>query len=553
MVICVMKKVLLVSLCAAAVFVSCQMKEQTVQENELLIYKTFTVAMPDSSTEPNSKTYLNTSDLAVYWAAGDEINVIARTTGNQYTFTIKDGEEGSASATFEGEILAADAEETEFYAVYPNVNVVINKGASIAEDVIEYLGSASGDHIKYFNKDTDPVKAIVNGFDSRYAPMTAVLSGGVFAFRHGAAYFKLTMGVDDVQKVKLTASESARFNGRPKYNYDGSTNTVESAKAYIYSQPEAGTFVKGGTYYIPVLTKQSSVGNLTITYTLSDGTTESSVTTSSLSSTKLVSGKIYDLKTPPIVFTPEISSSNLTIEAGDTGGTINFTVSNLVTGAYVAKSITSDGLDNSSWGDISYNSSTGVGSLTFTCDENTDPDDPKTATVHLLYTTDGSTELAYANVTVTQKKAGAAVTYTWGFTSTNTSDTVANTTYSWSSDTVGQAISYDGKSSDSIIEYPSKSGVYCLKMNGDSSSGSRRYFTYSAPTAGTLIITGYQQGSADASLTVKLGSDTVSADAGSPTAFASSETECTYTITTAGTVTFYTTGKSYFKSVVFTY
>ena len=187
-----------------------------------------------------------------------------------------------------------------------------------------------------------------------------------------------------------------------------------------------------------------------------------------------------------------------------------------------------------------------AGTVTFNCTTNTG--DERTAVITLSYP--GADDV---DVTITQKALGGGGTYTWGFVSSNTSDTVANTTYTWNSDTVGQTISYDGKSSDSITEYPSKSGIYCLKMNGDSSSGSRRYFTYTAASAGTLRITGYQQGENDASLTVKLGSDTVSANVGSPTAFASGATECVYTISGAGTVKFYTTGKAYFKSVVFTY
>lgn len=155
-------------------------------------------------------------------------------------------------------------------------------------------------------------------------------------------------------------------------------------------------------------------------------------------------------------------------------------------------------------------------------------------------------------INVTQN-TGAATIINWSFSASNTSDTVASTTYTWTSDTVGKTISYDGQSGDGIVEYPSKSGIYCLKMNGDSKSGTRRFFTFTAPAAGTLRIVGYKQGSNANNLIVKLGDDTVSANGGSPTSFASDVTECIYTISAAGTVTFYTDNKTYFKSVQFTY
>lgn len=545
-----MKKALVILLATAATLtLSCQTEQplENVQEHpqEVLVQKDFSVSMPGSDT----KTYLDSDGHTVKWSAGDKINVIAAKSKNQYTFTLKSGE-GTASAVFTGSMTAEDSEDTKFYAVYPDVNV------SVGDDAITFENSTNGDHRKYYNSGTK-AKAIAGSFDPDFAPMFAASTDGNFAFQYGVAFFKLKVSAEGVKTVSLYAGGNGRFDGRPAYKPStGATTDVQSAQRQIDVQPEAGTFDTAETYYIPVLTKASTVGDLTLTYTLSDGTTSSSKTSSSLSKTVLVSGKIYNLGTPAISFDPEIASSNVTIEAEDTGGTINFSVKNLKAGGYVVKNVTSDGLSNAVWGDVSFNSETGVGSVTFTCDENADTEDVKTATVHLFYTTDGSSELDSVDVTVTQKKAGAvSVSYSWGFTADNTSDTVANTTYSWESDTAGQTISYSGGGSDSITQYPSKSGIYCLKMNGDSgTNGSRRYFTYTAPSAGTLRITGYKQGNNNANLTVNLGSDTVTADVGSPAAFASADdpTECVYTISAAGTVKFYTDGKSYFKSVVFT-
>ena len=106
-----MKKNFVLALSALALLsVSCQ--EKTLPEQiPGTVEKTFTVTAPAS-------TRTELSGMNILWSADDEINVIAVNSGNQYTFRISDGT-GTTSAKFTGTLNADDAEETEFYAVYP--------------------------------------------------------------------------------------------------------------------------------------------------------------------------------------------------------------------------------------------------------------------------------------------------------------------------------------------------------------------------------------------------------------------------------------------------
>ena len=243
-----------------------------------------------------------------------------------------------------------------------------------------------------------------------------------------------------------------------------------------------------------------------------------------------------------------VAPSKLAYDA--TSGTFNFTITNPDGISSPSASVTSGG----SWlalAEPAITESAGVYTVHFTCSANDAPAAvERTGEITVIYT--GATNQP---VSITQREKGAVITtYTWGFTSSNASDTPTSS-YTWNSNTAGQTISYAGQSGDGNIKYPKNSGTYVLKMNGTSNSGGRRYFTYAAPDAGTLKISGYKQGDNTNSLTVMLGSATVSPKTGSSSSFSSTSeaTECEYNITAAGTVKFYTDNKAYFKSVVFTY
>lgn len=468
-----MKKVTYFSFVCILALLSCNKVEKQV-ETPSLIHKTFEVGMEDT------KTGLAGDGVTVNWSNDDAINLIAATSHNQYTFSIVGTPDGSR-ATFSGVIDSSDAGDT-FYAVYPDVN------ATFSSNIIEFLGSASGDHIKYFVSDDTPVTAIKDGFDGRYAPMTGVVENGSIAFRHGAAFFKITVGSDGVQKIKLSAGDKARFNGRPKYTAStGVNSTVESAKAFIYAQPASGYFEKGATYYIPVLTKQSKVGTLTVDYILADGTTTFSKTTATLTEVVLTAGKIYDLGTPPITVSPIIDAADMTINKDDTSESIAFSILNPVTGGVLTTETTSGKTNTIDNFDIS---SVGASSVTFTCDANTGSS-PKYAYVTLKYTYNTSEEVT-KDVVITQR--GAAIHKDWNFSDTAWDTQFAAASSAYQSNQASWTVSYDG------LTYTSgtKNGKWdwmstepnanrFIQPNGGGSA-TERVFSFTAAMDGTVTV-----------------------------------------------------------------
>ena len=196
--------------------------------------------------------------------------------------------------------------------------------------------------------------------------------------------------------------------------------------------------------------------------------------------------------------------------------------------------------------------------MSFTCDANTDTTNPKTATVHLFYTTDGSTELDAVDVTVNQKKAGGASTsYTWNFSSTefqtaNSSNATlvltssasanSNTTITWT---------YAGTDMVFVANKTKYVDNTYLQMGGGGSASSRS-FTFTAPDAGTLTINGCSNKSESRTLVVTLDGSAVSASSGGSSS-SSSPSDHVYALTAGGTVVIYASGGDFrFYSIAYT-
>lgn len=532
-----MKKIIIIACAFLMSLVACTKEDVSVDSNGR-IHKVFT------ANTVETKTSLGDDGVTVKWAEGDEINVIARTTGNQYTFTIKDGDAGKTSAEFEGTIDVADAKETVFYAVYPNVNVTITKGTTVDEDVIVFAGSSVTGHRKYFNSKDDPILAVKDGFDSAFAPLTAVNSGSNLTFRHGAAFFKLKMGTTGVRTVALMSAGSARFNGRPNYNAkDGTTKNVEGASNYILAQPSSGNFEENGVYYIPVLTKQSAVSTLTIEYTLADGITRAYASTTSLNSVKLASGVVYDLKTPPVVFEPSITAADFSIDQDATGGNIAFEIEHPAADGVISI-VETAGKTNPA--DFVLNSTPKTGYFEFSCDENGETD-PRKFYVTLVYTYNGGASQVTKDVVITQ--AGAAIHKVWDFSSTawveelELKGTKNSDITSWVSTVDGLTWTSTAKSKWNTTTI--SGNTYTYIQAGGKGSETDRVFTYDAPIAGTLKVTvSNTGGSADETrmCTVKVGTgEPVSKAGGCPS---TEMRELTFTVSSAATVKIYPTGNA---------
>ena len=392
-----MKKYSIILLAAALLSAACNKPEKFDNAPaQKLVHRTFTVSAPvdQDNIATASRTTLATDGVTVNWSADDEINVIGVTaegTVTQHTFTIKSGS-NTPSAIFEGEV---GEDETTFYAVYPNVAVRADKlkASTPTFDFDKTLGATQ--------------TAVVNGFDPNFAPMTAVADAdGNFAFRHGAAFFKLTIANDNVHSVKLTTSNT-RFQGRPELDVaTGGYVQIGSAQSDMTLTPAEGDLVNGATYYIPVLCKASNLGSLSIKYSFSDGTTDQTITTAKMNGDRLALGKVYDLGAPVISILPEITADDITLNADATSGTITFSVGNPVSGGVMTAALAAA----SDWLTVGTVSN---GSVALTSTVNTGTA-ARTATVTLTYTYNTS-ETVTKDVTVSQKAPGVSESHEYVF------------------------------------------------------------------------------------------------------------------------------------------
>ena len=406
---------------SAVCAVSCEKEglEKAISSESERIYKTITVTIPETKTEMDG--------LTMRWTAGDKINVIAKTTGNQATFTLKSGDEGKTSAVFEGTIAAADASETVFYAVYPDVNVTVN-----SDGIMTFASSASGDHRAYYTNGTK-AKAVVNGYDSAFAPMFAVGDANLdFTFKFGFALIKIKVNDANIRTIKINTEKDSRLNGRPSYNVStGATTGVDSAQKSIECQPEGDgtTFSTGATdyYYIPVLAGYSSkpIKNNGVVVTFTDtGDNEASNTTQSLLNKYFEAGHIYNFGDP---FAPYITSNNVNIAGDATGGNVTFTVHNPVTGGVLTAATPTAGQTNTISGFAL--GAVGDGTVAFTCTANGESSEKK-AYVTLTYTYN-TTKTVTKDVVITQAAADATESHVRVFYGDNVQllDGVANTLY----------------------------------------------------------------------------------------------------------------------------
>ena len=484
-----MKKITFLFATVAALAVSCQ--KEPVNEPvpaSAGVEKTFVVSSPETRTMMDG--------LAVKWAEGDEINVVAATTGNQYTFTLSEGA-GTGSATFKGILAEDDAEETVFYAVYPNVAI---RSASLANDILELdktLGTTQ--------------TAVKDGFDPDFAVMTAIVGeDGKFTFRHGVAYFKVTIGNEDVVSVNLKTSNT-RFGGRPQYLAStGDYSTIQNAQDNITLAPSEGTLEYGATYYIPVLCKNSNLKTLTLTYTFSDGTVKS-MSTDAKSSVKLALGKVYNLGTPAFIMVPTIVVTDPSaLEYDATSGSFTYGLENPVEGQTVTAAL-AEGID---W--IS-NLAVGDGVVTFDCEPNAG--DERSATITLSY--EGAEDV---EVTIKQKAAGAvSEDYVWDFSSSEWTAELASKGNA-NSDITNWVSTVDGLTWTSVAKSKWNTrtigGVtYTYIQAGGKGTTADRVFTFTVQNAGKLYVTttGTSSTADDSRMcTVKVGdSDEVSKVGGS--------------------------------------
>ena len=389
-----MKKIAFI-LAAFAAICSCQ--ELKVEVSNVPQEKmSFVATMPGYSGE--TKTTLGTYD-SVNWSSTDKIDIYD-TEGHKGVFALTSGA-GEASAVFtqEDEVVLSG---TTFYAIYPSGKAL--KTSSLPSS-LEISSAING---------FDTNQAIVeNGYDASFALMTAKTVDGQLVFRHAACYFGLQIPAENISNVKIVFSNNA-LQKRPVYNSEDGSLTASNGGIGTL-KTATGSFVQGSYYYLCAIPKHDGTkfGNITVTYTHNG--VEKSITTTNSAITDLNPelGKIYDLGCPPLpVVDPSFTAANVEIDAEDEAGTINFTVNDLVDGGTVTKAVVSSTIGNLELGAVSFNTSTGVGSVPFTCDANTS-ESAKTAVVRLTYSYNEPEETVTKDVTITQSGTGASEnTYT---------------------------------------------------------------------------------------------------------------------------------------------
>ena len=176
-----MKRIFTISLAVCALFATACNKE-SAPKTDSSIKMTLNVSAP-----ADTRTELGGDGVSIVWQSGDAIAVFGEQTSAPYTFTLTSGA-GESTAVFEGEIDPLDASDT-FYAVYPAVGV---RPASLASGKIE------------IDKNLGAVQtAVKDSYDPNFAVLTGVVSDSQITFRHGMAYFKLTVGTDEIGRAHV--------------------------------------------------------------------------------------------------------------------------------------------------------------------------------------------------------------------------------------------------------------------------------------------------------------------------------------------------------------
>ena len=491
-----MKKYFIIALAALATFaISCNKQiepEKSIDtNNSVSIVKSFKIVLPET------KAYLGdnseTGKKLIKFNDGDEITIFANTSGNAYVGTYN-----SANDEFSTEITEeADAKETVFYAVYPKQ---VNNGSKL------YNWEFSAGSISTNQNFKQNLNAVKDGFDEDVAVMTAKTDeNGKLAFRYGTAFMKLGVTMDNLVKLTFNIpSGNGRFSGKPVYNADGTLNKLNNTKREI---TVSGSFENGGTYYVPFFTNGSKVGGpFELTFTLSDGN-EKTLSTNAFSDVIFALGNIYNIGAPVVNFSPVITASNPdALEYDSTYGSVAYSISNgaTLTGATVVE-YTETGYDVLTLSNIEILAS----DVTFECSEN-EGENPRMCKLILSYT--GSEDV---EVIIKQKsKTFLSVNYTWDFNSIFSAESTLEAgtyTYPAAEDSNVMLTYTTSKSNDKVAK---ASDIYYLQPNG-AASATDRVLSFTAPTSGTLTITGCSNKEEMRTLTVLQTSEVIATSGGS--------------------------------------
>ena len=502
-----MKKISFAIIAAFSFFLlSCEKNIEPIepQNNEpKLVQMTFNASVPGTRTAIGD---LSEGQYSVTWSEGDQIRVIAvddtgaRIENDNEIFDIDAASVGSENASFTGTTVEGAA---AYYAVYPASLKATVSGVGDAA-TIALSGFASHE-----------VEAVEGGFDPTRAVMFAAAEGNSFTFKHGMVYFKLTISAPNVASVELSCKTSdTRIYGDPTYKFsDGSiSDSIGNASKdnnYIILSPSTGTLTQNGTYFIPVIAKNRKLGELTLTYTDTDGVTVAKKT-SKLSTQMPVNGTVYDLGTPPVSFNPSLTllkSSVINIPYEEAEGL-------QIENAYKLFRCTDDDIVVSCDREVITSASIYNGTVTYSISANEDPEE-RTGHIYLQL---GDNDALVIDITqLANGSSVSTVNYTWNFTELiTTTGSLTEPSYVFASAEDETAVlTYYPKSDGKDKTASSSNKIYLQPNGGGAPSGSnRRYFTFKAPSAGTLTINGCSNKDAEVNLLVYVNDSLVEATSG---------------------------------------
>lgn len=234
-----MRKITVLSIAMAAIaMVSCQ-KPEIEQGNVSGKEMTFYASMDDT------KAYIDGAD--VKWAATDEVAVYDGVCANVHVFTVKDGAT-TTTATLTGTVCEG---ATTFVAAYP---------ASAAK------GFADG-------KLTLAVPAAQtageNGLDQAALLMTSQAAGNQFACKNVTGVLKVTVDVDNVNKIVISSNDQTSLAGNVTVNpATGGVVATTGGASELVLTPADDTFAQGD-YYVAAL-PASVEGGITLKAYTSD-------------------------------------------------------------------------------------------------------------------------------------------------------------------------------------------------------------------------------------------------------------------------------------------
>lgn len=222
--------------------------ENGVQENVTLVPMTITV-VGDDSAKLGLKTDVADNLTSVVWCEDDEIAVFDKG-GNKQRFEIVS--HSGNTAVFEGQV---EEGTTDFYAVYP-YEAAESYNVSSREIVANALSSQT---LSESGK-VAPGALLTLAKGKRGEPL-------VFKHALGLIRFDITRG--DVSEIYLDGTALA---GKATFSFDAEGNPeVKSVDEASETVALSGSFVEGGSYFIPVLPGTTETGNFHITIVTADG------------------------------------------------------------------------------------------------------------------------------------------------------------------------------------------------------------------------------------------------------------------------------------------